>query len=103
MAIKRTVFKDEDCNHAALIGKLREIKVTQNDFFQFLVEMFISDDESLASFTARLIEGRSKLGRKPKKKLGEHVNSGRLLKADLGLSDEERSNIFDILEKENFD
>ena len=103
MAIKRIVFKEHDHNHAALVVKLGNMKVTQNDLFQFFVSLFISDSKCLVEFTEKLVSEKSRLGKKPRVKLAKHMSQGRASSSSLGLTDEERSDIFDILEKENFD
>ena len=103
MAIKRVIFRDHDYNHAALINKLSSLKVSQNDFFQFFVEVFLSEDVVLDRFVEKLMINKSRLGSRPRSKLEKQVKTGREVGSKLGLTHSERDDIFDILEKENFD
>ena len=103
MELKRVVFTDLDVNHAALLIKLRKIKVSQGDFFRFLVKSFIQEDEGLDPFLKKLVNECSSLGKRPKDSLRRATDLGREASRSLGLSDSEKEDIFDILELENFD
>lgn len=100
--LKRIVFEDYDVVHAALILKLRHLKVSQRDFFQYFIEMFLSESDCLTSFTERLLAEKSSLGLRSKSKRANSVQAGNALMNSLNLSKQERDDIFDILETENF-
>ena len=100
MQMKKIVFEEKDKNHADLIIKLRNLGVPQKMFFQSIVRSFIDDDPHLDAFFQRLIIEESRLGRAPQQKVLKSKIKGRHTHAAFGLSEEERSNIFDILESE---
>jgi len=98
--MKKIVFEEKDKNHADLIIKLRTLGIPQRVFFQNIVRAFIDDNPHLDSFFQRLIIEESKLGRTPRQKVLKSKAKGNHTYAAFGFSEEERSNIFDILESE---
>ena len=98
MKEKRIIFRDCETRHASLLSKLRTIKVTQNNFFQFVLEMFITDDPCLDSFEEKLLETKSTLGSSPRSTRSSLLKQGRENAENLLLSGEEKDEIFDLLE-----
>ena len=103
MQMKRIIFEELDKNHADLILKLRSRGLTQKKFFQYVVRAFIDDNSSLKSFFDTMMQRESRLGKKVQKKISRSTDKGRRLLQEFDLTEEEKSNIFDILEVENFD
>ena len=101
--MKRIFFEELDKNHADLILKLRSKGLTQKRFFQHIVRAFIDGDNTLETFFDNLIRKESRFGQRTQKKLSAAVEKGHIIKKKYGLTEEEKSNIFDILEGENFD
>ena len=100
MKLKRVVFEEYDTNHAALILKLRSMKVSQKDFFQSFTRLFLQGHPILDGFTDYLMDSGSKLGKKPKKALRSSTLEGRSSLESFNLTGEEVEEIFDILESD---
>ena len=103
MQVKRIFFEELDKNHADLILKLRSKGLTQKEFFQCVVRAFIDNDVNLEAFFDNLIKEKSRFGKRIQTRLSNSVKEGRKLEERFGLTEEEKSSIFDILEVENFD
>ena len=103
MLKKRIVFEEWDKNHADLILKLRSKGITQKVFFQSVLRAFIDDNQSLEGFFDNLIRDKSRFGKKTQGKIHAATRKGREAKYNFGLTEEEKSDIFDILEKEGLD
>ena len=100
MNLKRVVFEEYDVNHAALILKLRGIKVSQKDFFQYFVRLFLEDHECLSGFRENLLLNKSSLGKKPQKAYKSATQAGLNQLKSFNVSNEEVEEIFDLLEAE---
>lgn len=85
--------------HAELRLKLRYDSLSQNQFLKLVIAAYIEGDEDFRRFIDKMLEAktskRSKVKkRKDRKEAAQNVH-------DFALSDEEISNIFDLLEKES--
>lgn len=98
MKEKRIIFRDCETRHASLLSKLKTIKVTQNNFFQFVLEMFITDDPCLGEFEEKLLSSKSTLGSSPRNTRSALTKQGQENAESLLLSGEEKDEIFDLLE-----
>ena len=103
MIRKRIVFEELDKNHADLVIKLRSMGISQKDFFQGILRAYIDDDPNLDEFFEGITQRYSKLGKAPREIVRKAQKQGKILKNSFSLTDEEKENIFDILELENFD
>jgi len=101
--MKRIFFEEWDKNHADLILKLRSKGLTQKKFFQYIVRAFIDNNSDLESFFDSLIRAETRFGKRVQKRLADSTEEGQKLKKKFGLTEEEKSSIFDIMEVENFD
>jgi len=95
---KRVVFKECETRHASLLSKLRTYKISQNIFFQFVVEMFITDDPCIVAFEEKLLDSHSSLGQNPRQTLRDLASRGKANFDMLNISNEEREELFDLLE-----
>ena len=98
--VKRIIFRDYDTNHAGLLTKLKTMRIKQNEFFQFFVEMFITDDPCLNLFREKLIQDKSRLGKRSGAKYISGFYEGQANLNSMNLTQEEREEIFDLLELE---
>jgi hypothetical protein len=96
---KRIVFTDTDHRHAQLLIRLRHDSLGQADFFRHIVGGYIGGDERLQAFIDE-VKGQSK---RKKIRSQKSQQKGRTLATELGLSDQEVDNIFDILAEEHTD
>ena len=100
---KKIIFEGTDVAHAALVLRLRQLKVSQGAFFRFFLDKFLSEDKTLEGFTESLISDVTPLGKRTSALLKKSSRKGKANLASAGLTQEERDNIFDILEMENFE
>ena len=93
---KRVVFTTNDHEHAKFILKLKHDGFTQSAFFRLIIENYIQENEALLKFVDQ-IKPQSQMRKTKSRKLR---HQGKQLVSDLGFSDGEIDNIFDILEQE---
>ena len=103
MLVKRIFFEELDKNHADLILKLKSKGITQKRFFQYIVRAFIDNDVLLEGFFDTMMKKESRFGKRVQKKITESTKKGKEMERIFGLTEEEKSSIFDILEVENSD
>lgn len=96
---KRVVFTANDHQHAKLLLRLKHDGMRQSEFFRSLIDGYIDGDPRISEF----ISERSAHSQKKKQKSKKITTSGETLLNDLGFSDGEIDNIFDILEQEHPD
>jgi uncharacterized protein YjiS (DUF1127 family) len=93
---KKIVFLDTDHRHANLIIRLRHDGLTQSDFFRSLITGYIEGDARIQDYIDE-ISTHSKLKKKRSRKLRQ---TGQEQLADMGLSDQQVENIFDLIAEE---
>ena len=93
---KRIVFTENDHRHAQLILKLKHDGMRQSDFFRAIVTAYLAGDKRIQSY----IDEVSILSKKRKKKSQQLRVSGEQKVKDLGFTDGEIDNIFDLIEQE---
>ena len=93
---KRIVFTDNMHRHAKLVMKLKYLNVTQAKFFRHIITGMLKGDPRLMSYIEE-ITPRSKVRASKAEKAKEQ---GRRLYNDLGFSEVEMGDLFDILESE---
>ena len=94
---KRIIFTDTDHRHAQLVLKLKNDGMTKSKFFRCIVSGYLNDDERIKQF---VIEN-SKLSNKRKKRNIKLYNEGKQTMNDLGFSDEQLDEIFDLIAEEH--
>lgn len=94
---KRIIFTDTDHRHAQLVVRLRHDNLTQSDFFRLVVSGYLSGDTRIQSFIDEN-KDMSKVRKAISKKL---TQSGKEKTKQLGFSDEEITDIFDIIAEEH--
>jgi len=93
---KKIVFLDTDHRHANLIIRLRHDGLTQADFFRSLVTGYIEGDNRIQDYIDE-IATHSKLKKKHSRKLRL---TGQKQLSQMGLSDQQVENIFDLIAEE---
>ena len=102
---KQILFLETEKRHADLKIKLKHYGITQSDFIRGCISGLISDDEEFLPFFFKLLEERSYIKSKKKRRKNKEMIAKGLntLKEDFNLGDGEIENIFDIIEKEHPD
>jgi hypothetical protein len=96
---KTIVFEDNDHRHAKFFIKLRYDGFRQSEFFRQIISSYIDGDELFMEYVDS-IKPQAKAKIKKSKKLRDKGNE---LKVNLGLTEEEVEDIFDLIEQEHPD
>ena len=96
---KRIIFTDTDHRHAQLSLKLKNDGMTQAKFFRSIISGYLSDDERIRSY---VIENGD-LSKAKKQKNNRTRSAGKSLMQNLGLSQDQVDNIFDLISEEHPD
>ena len=97
---KKVVFEDYEDNYANLKIRLRHDRVRQSEFFSFLVSRYINCDPRLVSLAEELKIKLARVGKRKIKKTSQDISEGQGLMEKLGITDSDKENIFDLIEKE---
>ena len=96
---KTIVFEDNDHRHAKFFIKLRYDGFRQSEFFRQIISSYIDGDELFMEYVDS-IKPQAKAKIKKSKKLRDKGNE---LKVNLGLTEQEVEDIFDLIEQEHPD
>lgn len=92
------VFKCFEKESADLKIRLRYDNLTQTLFFRSLMKMYISKNPKMMDLVAEIKQDSHSMGKRKIYKSRKDLMAGEKLLSDLGLTEEERTNIFDIIE-----
>ena len=93
---KKVIFTDNPHRHAKLVMKLKYLQITQSKFFRHIVTGVLADDPRIMNYVEEIVD-RSK---KRKNKADKLTEKGIEQYNELGFSDDEMENIFDMIESE---
>ena len=96
---KKIVFTDNDHRQAKLIIKLRADGLSQSAFFRHIITAYLEEDHRILSYIDE-VKPQSKAR---KAKTATLRNAGSQKARDLGLSDQQVVDIFDVIAKEHPD
>lgn len=96
---KRIVFTESDHRHAQLIVKLKSYGMTQAKFFRSLISGYINGDPRVEDFI--LEQGNLSVARK--QKVQKNIDDGKKIVSDLGLSEDQIEDLFDVIAGEHPD
>lgn len=96
---KRIIFTDTDHRHAQLSLKLKNDGMTLAKFFRSIISGYLSDDERIRDYVVE----NGNLSVEKKQRNTKTRKSGKTLAKDLGLSEEQVENIFDLISQEHPD
>jgi len=96
---KKIVFVENDHRQAKLVVKLRQDGLTQSKFFRHLITAYLNEDERIISYVDEVKE-QSKVKKAKTKKLRDQ---GKDALNDLGLSEIQVHDLFDIIAQEHPD
>tara|TARA_R110002074_G_scaffold116903_7_gene248474 strand:- start:837 stop:1169 length:333 start_codon:yes stop_codon:yes gene_type:complete len=96
-ANKRIIFTDTDHRHAQLILRLKHDNMTQADFFRLMISGYLSGEPGLQAFVDEH-KDMSKTRKSVSRKL---IDKGVKASKQLGFSDDEVTNIFDLIAEEH--
>ena len=96
---KRVVFTENDHRHAKLLLRLKHDSLTQAAFFRHLITAYIEGDERIVNYIDE-VRTESKSRKAKTKRLRE---KGKTRADELGLSDQQVVDIFDLIAEEHPD
>ena len=96
---KRIVFTETEHNHAQLIIKLRQDSVSQSSFFRGLIQAYIKGDDGIQ----QIVDEVSNLSKVRKKRTKRLKTAGKKLSQNLGFTDGDVEDIFDLIAEEHPD
>ena len=94
---KRIVFTDSDHRHAQLLVRLKHDEMRQSDCFRAEITGYIEQDERIQSYIEE-VSGQSKKKVTKSRKLRA---TGKKASQEMGLSEEDVTNIFDLIAEEH--
>ena len=100
---KKVIFYDSDKRFADLKIRLAHDGLSQAHFFRSIVSGYLEQDENLLNYIDKVKLQKSPKNKKEIKQTRKLIKSGKDKAVSLGLDEEERESIFDILERENPD
>ena len=94
---KRVFFKELEYKYANLLIRLKYDNLKQGDFFRLLIDRYLKNDINMLKM---LEEHKQKvLGKRKFQAAQNDLESGRNLLEKLGISEKEKKELFDIIEK----
>ena len=93
---KRIIFTDTDHRHAQLTLKLKDDGMTQAKFFRAIITGYLTDDDRIRSY----VVDSGDLSKSKKQRNTKFRETGREIVHDLGLSDNQVDDIFDLISEE---
>ena len=100
MRQKNIVFTDDDDQHARMMLRLRYDRLTQGNFFRGIVEMYVNNDLDMAKIVQKIKQSKSTIGKKLSSNAMKDIEKGEQMKEQLGLSENEKNFIFDLIEED---
>ena len=96
---KKIVFTENDHRHAQLIVKLKHDSIRQSEFFRSMITGYLDNDERILSYIGEF-KNQSIKKRAKSKKLRD---KGKQILSDSGLSNDQISDLFDMIAEEHPD
>ena len=93
---KRIIFTDTDHRHVQLALKLKDDGMTQAKFFRAIITGYLSDDDRIRSY----VVDSGNLSKEKKRRNVKLREAGKETTHDLGLSNDQVENIFDLISEE---
>lgn len=94
---KRVVFTENEHRHAKFVLKLKHDGFKQAQFFRTVITAYVTDNSSFQNFLDEVGPQAPRLKKKTKKMR----DRGSQLLNDIGLSENDVENIFDLIEQEH--
>jgi len=100
MTVKKVFFEEDDEQHARMLIRLRYDRLTQGNFFRGLVDLYVNNDLDMTKVIEKVKEAKSTMGQKKRKNSRKEVEQGEQMLRELGLSNNEKNFIYDLIEED---
>ena len=97
------VFYCYEKESADLKIRLRYDGLKQSEFFRTLLKMYVSQDSLMLQVVEKIKKQQKIMGKKRLQKTRKDYSSSDFLLEDLGITDSDQQNIFDMIELETSD
>ena len=97
------VFYCYEKESADLKIRLRYDGLKQSEFFRTLLKMYVSQDPLMLQVVEKIKKQQKIMGKKRLQKTRKYYSSGDCLLQDLGITDSDKQDIFDMIELETND
>ena len=97
------VFYCYEKESADLKIRLRYDGLKQSEFFRALLKMYVSQDPLMLQVVERIKQNQKVMGKKRLQKTSKDYDKSRDLLEELGITDSDKQNIFDLIELEGSD
>ena len=99
--IVKFIFSVYERTSADLKIRLRYDNLSQTKFFAGIVSLYLGNDPDMMAVIEKVKINKKSMGKQKLKRTKKDLESGKNLLEELGLSDSERENIFDMIEMDN--
>lgn len=97
------VFYCYEKESADLKIRLRYDGLKQSEFFRTLLKMYVSQDPLMLQIVERIKQNQKVMGKKRLQKTKKDYEQSSKILEDLGITESDKQNIFDLIELEDFD
>ena len=94
------VFSLYEKKSADLKLRLRYENLSQSRFFNGIIDLYLNGDKDMVNVLYKIKQRNKTMGRQKLKRTKADLQKGETLLADLGITDLEKENIFDIIESD---
>ena len=98
--MKNIQFKEDEDQHARMIVRLRYDRLTQGNFFRGIVKHYIDSDENMIRLVEKIKAEFSTMGKRKRERTTKEIKQGEEMLSKLGLSSDEKSFIYDLIEED---
>ena len=96
---KKVVFESDEDLFVNFKNRLDYDKVRQKEFFNYLIECYVMNDEKMIEIIKKLKTDLERLGKKKIKNADNDILKGQEIADALGLTEKEKDDIFDLIEE----
>ncbi len=100
MKKKKIVFYEHDHRYAEFKIRLEYDRIRQGDFYRFILERYINNDADMLSLVEKYKIENCVMGKKRLNQVRGDFEASRRLLTDLGITSDDREEIFDMIEED---
>lgn len=97
---KKICFTSGEIKYAKLKTRLRYDKISQVEFFNFLINKYLEKDMRLLLMLEEYKITSTNMGKRKAQNSTKEIKSGFDLLESIGIGEEDRAHLFDLIEKE---
>ena len=98
--VVQVVFSAYEKTSAGLKLKIRNDNLTQTSWFSGIVSLYLSDDPDMVEVMFKIKRAAQVMGKKKLKRTKEEIKKGQDIMKNLGITESDKQDIFDMIEME---